>query len=156
MLQRVGALGSDLRGKGLVISLSTVWLMKSGSWLKGYEANFSAMAVSEMIFGTALDFELKRDIASRMLIYRSTLENRPLLEFALTRLASGRWLDRVVFCALWPAGKLQTAVMELQDHLAALHHIRREIKPAPKLHPEIRDWPKLIARADSSKITGVA
>src|SRR5216117_4218974 len=82
MLQRVGALGSDLRGKGLVISLSPVWLLKSGSGLKGYEANFSAMAVSEMIFGTALDFELKREIASRMLLYRSTLENRPLLEFA--------------------------------------------------------------------------
>ena len=46
--------------------------------------------------------------------------------------------------------------LELQDHLAALRHIRREIKPAPELHSEILDWPKLIARADSSKITDVA
>jgi len=151
MLQRVGALGSDLRGKGLVISLSPVWLLKSGSGLKGYEANFSAMAVSEMIFGTALDFELKRDIASRMLIYRSTLENRPLLEFALRRLASGRWLDRVIFCALWPAGKVQTSLLELQDHAAALNYIRHKIKPAPQPHAEVLDWSKLIGKVSGTK-----
>src|SRR5206468_276234 len=114
-------------------------------------ANFSAMAVSEMIFGTALDFELKRDIASRMLIYRSTLENRPLLEFALRRLASGRWLDRVIFCALWPAGKVQTSLLELQDHAAALNYIRHKIKPAPQPHAEVLDWSKLIGKVSGTK-----
>ena len=38
------------------------------------------MAASEMVFGTALDFELKREIASRMLECPSTLEKSPLLE----------------------------------------------------------------------------
>ena len=98
MLQKVGALGSDLRGKKLAISLSPGWFLApkpvGGSRLQG---NFSLMAASEMVFGTALDFELKRDIASRMLECPSTLEKSPLLEFALTRLASGRWLDRVDF-----------------------------------------------------------
>ena len=61
------------------------------------------MAVSETTFGTALDFELKRDIASRMLKYPITLKKSPFLEFALKRLASGRWLDRLIFCALWPS-----------------------------------------------------
>ena len=36
------------------------------------------MAASEMAFGTALDFELKRDIASRMLEFPSTLEKQPI------------------------------------------------------------------------------
>jgi len=156
MLQKVGALGLHLRGKKVAVSLSPGWFFTAKPSWQGYKGNFSPMAASEMTFGTALDFDLKRKIATRMLQCPSTLENRPFLEFALTRLASGHWLDRVVFYALWPAGKLQSAVMELQDHLAALRHIRREIKPAPKLHSEILDWPKLIARADSSKITDVA
>ena len=48
------------------------------------------MAATEMVFGTALDFGLKRDIAARMLQFPETLEQRPFLEFALRRLASGQ------------------------------------------------------------------
>jgi len=153
MLQKVGALGSDLRGKKLAISLSPGWFLTPKPSRKGYTANFSLMAASEMVFGTALDFELKRAVASRMLECPSTLEKSALLEFALTRLASGRWLDRAIFCAVWPVGKAQTAVMELQDHFAAFNHIRHKIKAAPQRHPEILDWPKLIARVEGTKIT---
>jgi D-alanine transfer protein len=153
MLQKVGALGSDLRGKKLVISLSPGWFLTPDSRWKGYKANFSLMAASEMAFGTAVDFELKRDIASRMLECPSTLQKSPFLEFALRRLASGGWLDRIVFCALWPAGKAYTALLELQDHFAALNYIRHEIKPAPRCHSEILDWPKLIAKLSGFKTT---
>src|SRR5207247_1786095 len=146
MSQKVAALSSDLRGKELAISLSPGWFFAAKPGWRGYTGNFSLMAASEMAFGTALDFELKRDIASRMLECPSTLEKSPLLEFALRRLASGRLVDRAIFCVLWPLGKAQTALLELQDHRAALNHIRREIKPAPQRHPEVLDWPKLIAR----------
>jgi D-alanine transfer protein len=151
MLQRIGALGSDLRGKELVISLSPGWFLKIKSGWKGYEGNFSPMAVDEMMFGTALDFDLKRDIASRMLQHRSTLEKKPFLEFALRRLASGRWLDRVIFYALWPAGKAQTSLLELQDHVAALNYIRHRVKPAPPRHSKVLDWPKLIAKVSETE-----
>ena len=154
ILQKIGALGSDLRGKKVAISLSPGWFVKpSPQWLEGYKGNFSLMAASEMVFGTALDFELKRDIASRMLKCPSTLENSPLLEFALKRLASGRWLDRLIFCALWPMGKAQTTALEVQDHFAAFNYIRHKIKPAAPFHPATSDWSKLIANADRSKIT---
>jgi D-alanine transfer protein len=153
MLQKVGALGSDLRGKKLAISLSPGWFLKVKSGWQGYKANFSPMAASKMIFGTELDFELKRDIASHMLERPSTLEGRPLLRFALRRLASGRWLDRLVFCALWPAGKLQTVLMAFQDHFAALSYIRDQIKPAPQPHPEVLDWSKLIAKVSETEPT---
>jgi D-alanine transfer protein len=75
-----------------------------------------------------------------------------LLEFAVRRLASHRWLDRVVFCALWPIGKVQNAVLEMQDHYAALIHILRNSKPAPEQHLEIIDWSKLIAKTSTLKI----
>jgi len=152
ILQKIGALGSDLRGKKVAISLSPGWLLSgSPGWLQGYNGNFSLMAASEMVFGTALDFDLKRDIASRMLTCPSTLQNSPFLEFALKRLASGRWLDRVVFCVLWPVGKAETTILELQDHFAASNYIRHKIKPAAPFHPEIPDWSKLIASAGGTK-----
>jgi D-alanine transfer protein len=154
MLQKIAALGTDLRGKKVAISLSPGWFLNPGpGWWQGYKGNFSRMAASEMAFGTALDFELKRDIASRMLKCPGTLENSPLLEFALKRLASGRWLDRIIFCALWPIGKAQTTVLELQDHFAAFNYIRHKIKPAAPFHSGTSDWSKLIASADESKIT---
>jgi len=154
MLQKIAALGTDLRGKKVAISLSPGWFLKPGpGWLQGYKGNFSLMAASEMAFGTALDFELKRDIASRMLKCPGTLENSPLLEFALKRLASGHWLDRLIFCALWPIGKVQTTVLEFQDHFAAFNYIRHKIRSAAPFHSGTSDWSKLIASADESKIT---
>jgi D-alanine transfer protein len=151
MLQKIGALGSALRGKKLAISLSPNWFFATQPGWQGYAGNFSPMAASEMVFGTALDFDLKREIASRMLESPSTLQERPLLKFVLSRLASGGWLDRIVFCALWPAGEAQNLLLELQDHLAALHYIRRQLKSAPQLHPETVDWSQLIAQVSKTK-----
>ena len=151
ILQKVGALGSDLRGKRLAISLSPGLTTNPGC--KSNDGNFSLMAASQMVFGTALGFELKQQIASRMLECPSNLEKNPLLEFAVKLLASGRWPDRVVFYALWPLGKVQNAVLEMQDHFAALGHILYKIKPAPRGHLEIIDWPKLISKVSALKLT---
>src|SRR5574338_526923 len=63
MLQKVGALGSALRGKRLAFSLSPGWFCTAKPGTQGYKGNFSAMAATEMVFGTALDFKLKREIA---------------------------------------------------------------------------------------------
>ncbi|KAF5409368.1 MAG: Protein DltD [Candidatus Udaeobacter sp.] len=152
ILQKVGALGSALRGKKLAISLSPN-LTAHPAGRKAYEGNFSLMAASELVFGTALDFDLKRDIASRMLNCPITVEKSPLLEFAVRRLASGRWLDRVGFCALWPIGKVQNIVLEMQDHFAALAYIQHKIKPALPRHLEEIDWPKLIAKENVLRTT---
>jgi D-alanine transfer protein len=151
MLQKVGALGSALHAKRLAFSLSPGWFCTAKPGTQGYRGNFSAMAATEMVFGTALDFGLKREIAARMLQFPETLEQRPFLEFALRRLASGQLLDRVVFCALWPAGKIQTVLYELEDHWAALHHIKRQTKPPPRLQEQTIDWPELIAKASKAK-----
>jgi D-alanine transfer protein len=151
MLQKVGALGSALHGKRLAFSLSPGWFCTPKPGTQGYKGNFSAMAATEMVFGTALDFGLKREIAARMLQFPETLEQRPFLEFALRRLASGQLLDRVIFCALWPAGKIQTALYELEDHWSALHHIKRQTKPPPRLQEQSVEWPQLIASASRAK-----
>jgi D-alanine transfer protein len=151
MLQKVGALGSALHGKRLAFSLSPGWFCTSKPGTQGYKGNFSPMAATEMVFGTALDFKLKRDIAARMLQFPETLEQRPFLDFALRRLASGQLLDRVIFYAIWPAGRIQTALYELEDHWAALHHIKRQTKPPPRLQQQTVDWTEVIAKANKAK-----
>jgi len=156
MSQKLAALGSDLRAKKIAISLSPPWFLSRDPGREGYNGNFSVMAALEMVFVRALDFELKRDIASRMLNYPRTLEDSPFLEFMLKRLASGRWPDRLVFWALWPIGKTQTIIMELQDHVAASNRIHHKIKPAAPFHPETIDWSKLIASVSGTKSTSIA
>jgi D-alanine transfer protein len=61
--------------------------------------------------------------------------------------------DRAVFCALWPLGKVQTAILELQDHFAAFNYIRHKIKPASPNHLELLDWSKLISTVSGPKTT---
>jgi D-alanine transfer protein len=152
ILQKVGALGSDLRGKKLAISLSPGLTTNPGC--KSYDANFSTMAASEMIFSNVLDFELKQQIASRMLRCPRNLEKSPLLAFAVRLLASGRWLDRVIFYALWPIGEVQNTALEMHDHFAALDHILHKIKPAPRVHQEIIDWPNVISKISAVTPSG--
>ncbi|MBO0695206.1 MAG: hypothetical protein J2P56_03795 [Verrucomicrobia bacterium] len=153
MSQKVASLGSDLRAKKIAISLSPPWFLSRDPGREGYTGNFSVMAAKEMVFGGALDLELKRDIASRMLDYPRTLENSPFLEFALRRLASRHWLDRVIFWVIWPVGKLQTIILEVQDHFAAAGRIRHKVKPAAPFHPETLDWSKLIASLSGGQNT---
>jgi D-alanine transfer protein len=153
MLQKIGALGSALRGKKVAISLSPGWFCTAKPASKGYGGNFSPMAATELVFGRALDFELKRELATRMLQFPETLEQRPLLGFALRRLASGQFLDGVVFCALWPAGKIQVALYELEDHWAAVQHVQRQKKLPPRLREETIDWPQVIAAASKTRPT---
>jgi D-alanine transfer protein len=150
ILEKLGGLGTNLRGKRVAISLSPSWFFVPVITPYSYEGNFSLLAASEMVFGTALDFELKRDIASRMLQFPHTRATTPLLALALGRLASGTWLDRVAFYVLWPMGKAQNTVLDLQDHFEALVHILREAKPARPRHPEMLDWVKLIAEASEN------
>ena len=150
-LQKIAALGSHLRGKKVAISLSPGWFCTGTPGWQGYRGNFSSIAAMEMVFGNALNFDLKRGIASRMLECPSTLENRPLLEFGLRRLASNRWFDHIAFFAVWPAARAQIALLELEDHLGALHHIRHDKRPAPLVQAETPDWPVLIAKASRAK-----
>jgi D-alanine transfer protein len=147
ILQKIAALGADVRGKKLAISLSPSWFLAPVVNPRYYEGNFSLQAASGMVFGGALDFELKRDIAARMLQFPRVPGVTPLLRIALERLASGGWLDRVGFCALWPMGKAQNIVLDLEDHFQSLMFILRSVKSAPRLHTETVDWPKLMARA---------
>jgi len=150
ILQKLAALRSDLRGKKIAISLSPTWFLTTGINPYLYEGNFSLVAASEMTFGGALDFQLKRDVASRLLQFPRTLVQNPILDFALQRLASGKWWDRFGFYALWPIGKLQNAIFDLRDHFAAMVYIFGESNPIQPSQLQNLDWPGLISQFSAS------
>jgi len=146
MLQKIGALDRELRGKRVAVLLSSVWFLGRTTFY-WYDGNFSRFAASAVIFNSGLDFHLKHDIAARMIQYPHTVEKSPLLAFALRRLASGKRLDHLAFCAIWPLGKMDDMILDLQDHFAALEALRGRESP-PVFRPQKLDWTRLIAKAE--------
>jgi D-alanine transfer protein len=130
-LQKLGALGSDLRDRKVVISLSPSSFLTPAVSPYSYAGNFSLPAASGVLFGDVLDLDLKAKIVKRMSQFPDTLAKSALLQLAATCLASGRPLDRVVLMAIWPLGKLQNTVLDLQDHFEALVYILGEGKTIP-------------------------
>jgi D-alanine transfer protein len=131
ILQKLGALGSDLRDRKVVISLSPSSFFTPAVSPYSYAGNFSLPAASGVLFGDALDLDLKAKIVKRMSQFPDTLAKSALLQLAATCLASGRPLDRVVLTAIRPLGKLQNTVLDLQDHFEALVYILGEGKTVP-------------------------
>jgi D-alanine transfer protein len=150
VLQKIGALAGELRNRKVAVSISAVYFTASDIVAPWYTANFSVFAATQLTFGSRLDLALKRDIAARMIAFPQTLQRTPLLRFALRRLASGRRLDELIFYAALPLGKMQIAVLDLQDHYAALNYLRHRRKAPPARLPQIFDWPMLIQKAGES------
>jgi D-alanine transfer protein len=148
ILQKVGALGSDMHGRKIAISLSPSWFLRPAIKPDFYAGSFSLPAASRMLFGHALDWNLKAEIAKRMLQFPDTLAKGGLLQLAATCFASGRPLDRIVLTAIWPLGKLQNTVLDLQDHFEALVYILSGGRPFPH-------WLRLVSlrKAQSPKTT---
>lgn len=147
ILQKLGALGSDLRGRKIAISLSASSFFAPVVRSDFYAGNFSLPAASGILFGNAIGFDLKAAIARRMLRYPDTLAEDGLVELAARRLASGRLVDRIVLMAIWPLGKLQNIMLDLQDHFEALVYILSGgspvpewLRPAHSSKPRTRKW----------------
>jgi D-alanine transfer protein len=122
ILQKLGALGSELRGRKIAISLSASSFIRPAR-PEYYSGNFSLPAASGLLFGDAIDFDLKTAIAKRMLQFPDTLSENDLVKLAAKCLASGGPMDRMVLTAIWPLGKLQNVMLDLQDHFEALLYI---------------------------------
>ena len=131
VLQKLGALGSTLHGRKIAISLSPSSFLTPAVRPDFYDGNFSLPAASGILFGSALDLKLKADIAKRMLQFPNTLGNDRLLQLAASCLASGHPFHRAVLVAIWPLGKLQNMILDLQDHFEALVYILGRGKPIP-------------------------
>lgn len=131
ILQKLAALGADLHGRKIAVSLSASSFLTPRERPEFYAGNFSSAAACGTLFGSALDLGLKAEIAKRMLQFPETLGKNGLLRFAADCLASDRPVDRFALGVMWPLGKLQTMVLDLQDHFEALVYILDRGKPVP-------------------------
>jgi D-alanine transfer protein len=148
-LQALAAVGADLYGKKVAVSLPARWFMNEMADRHAYAANFSPLHAGELAFSTALSYAVKQGAARRMLQYPETLANDPLLAFALEQLAEGSLRGRVLYYASLPLGKLHNLVLRLQDHWETLVflHAQLGLQPAPR-HGADLDWTDLLNRAE--------
>jgi D-alanine transfer protein len=153
-VQHLAALGRALRGKKVVVSLTATNFFEGNSMpADPYAGNFSRVSANELAFSTDLSPDVKETLARRMLGYPKTLEDDPLLTFALRQLADGSVKARALYYAALPLGRLQVGLLRLQDHWGALGCLHDPNlppdprAPAPGPRPAM-DWPALAARAE--------
>ncbi len=89
-----------------------------------------------------------------MLEYPKTLKSDPLLNLALDLLADDSWSSRVLYELVWPLGKLQTTILELQDQWEAWQTIlaQPDLPSSQPCQPATLNWPQLEAHARQAQI----
>lgn len=157
MAQKLAALGGDLRGRKVVISITPAIITMAPYGEVNpdhYAANFSELHALELTYSSILSMETKQLAAKRMLAFPETLKDKPLLKFALENLANGSIQNRILYYLSYPLGKLQITFINLQDHYATVTFIRhrssKELKITRK--PEQLDWSALVAEAEQEQI----
>lgn len=140
LAQDLAALGPDLRGKKIVISISPADFTTVISPDRFYRYNFSRLHAYALIFSPYLSMDLKVAAAQSMLSQPKTLVNDPFLTFTLEQMTASR-LGRVSYYLLWPLGELQTEIMVLQDHAAVVSLVgEHDIQPHVQRIPQTIDW----------------
>ena len=149
-LQAVAALGPELQGKKVAVSIPARAFMTERTDRHAYSANFSRLHASEVAFSIQLPFALKQVAARRMLQFPETLRGDPLLAFALERLGDGSRFSRVVYYASMPLGQLHNLVLRLQDHAETIMFLRAQRGLArPARYSAELDWPAFRERAEA-------
>ena len=146
------ALGADLRGARVVVEVApNVLTHPDGFFTRGmFAGNFSPLAAGAVAWGPPAD-TLARRIAHRILDFPLAYESDPLLQFGLETVADGRPGD-LAFAALFrPLGRLQGAVLGLEDELRlwGAAWVARHKRLQPAAVPGAPDWAALTAAAES-------
>ncbi len=156
MAQDLAALGGDLRGKKIVISLAPGDFFLRGLHQNFYVGNYSRLHAYEMVFSPYLSMDLKRAAAKNMLDFEPIYNNDPFLHFALIKLANASPQQHLLYDLAWPLGELQIAIMNLQDHANVIAYLRANPTPPNAAHnPQAIDWADLLktARAQEARHT---
>ena len=154
ILQDLAAVGSELHGKKVVISVSPPWFQLHDRTPDFYAANHSALHLSALVFSTDLSFETKQAAVQQLLQSPTLFSADPLVDFSAHRLAESDPLSHAQYLATLPLGKLKHAVMEVQDRwatytfLQAGHTSKQSAATAPvsDLH-----WPSVMKTAQAEQ-----
>jgi D-alanine transfer protein len=154
--QRLAAIGPDLKGKKVVISVTPWAFTLKTVPADAYASLFSRLHANETIFSRQLSTATKRAAARRMLEYPDTLHDDPILRLAVHNLAGDSSLfQQAQYWAIWPLGKLQTLIIELQDHWETASVIlmnRRVLKSSVPHVSSTIDWQAWLDKARQEQI----
>ncbi len=153
ILQKLAAVGPALQGRKVAISLSPFWFFERlTAPADMYAGNFSDLQAGELAFDSSLSLQLRQDIARRMLQIPTSLANRPLLRFALEKLADGSRFALACYDAVLPLGIMHNAILHYQDHWSVLNYYwKHPVNPSPPTSPHSApplDWVMLHRQAD--------
>jgi D-alanine transfer protein len=130
ILQELAAMADVIRGRRVAIFLSPQWFTPPG-WRQDHTAHrqfagrFSPLEAGVTVLGRALSPGLKRDIAGRLLAYRSVWRVRsPLLAFACTQLRAQTWTGKIALWLLAPLDAAADTARRFQDRWQTLEMIR--------------------------------
>ena len=149
MAQDLAALGPDLKGKKVVISFTPVMFNTEQVPENAYWGDYSRVHSNETAFSPYLSMDLKRRAAKRMLDYPDTLEQDPLLHFALQQLDANTPFNDFIYALSTPLGQLNLQIIHLQDHWQVLNYIWNNptVKTHVSQHPKSIDWNGAIEKA---------
>jgi D-alanine transfer protein len=147
LAQEFAALGPDLRGKKIVLSIMPGSFFINKKYFiennpdHDFAMNFSPLRTYETIFSPYLSFGIKNQISSSLLIYRDTIRSDPFLLFALTHTSKTSIRNRILYYLIWPLGELQTEILRFQDHFEVILYIwTHPIDPNVQKVSQSIDW----------------
>jgi D-alanine transfer protein len=149
ILQDLAALGSEVRGKKVVISVSPPWFFLHDRTQDFYAPNHSELHLAALLFSTDLSSETKQSAVQQLRQTPKLFSGNALVSFAADRLVDQTPLSRLGYLAALPLGKVYTAVLGLQDTWATYSFLQGQ---PPAMQPSRRtagiDWPSLASSAE--------
>ena len=155
--QRLAALGPELRERRVIFAIGPAIMTMAPFGdvaQRHYEGNFSEMHAFELAFNPRLSLETKRLAARRMLDFPQTLAGNSFLILTIRQLAGSSPLNAALHFLSWPLGRLELAILHLQDHYATVEYIHHLSAAEVSVTREPRqvDWESLIDVAESEQI----
>jgi D-alanine transfer protein len=147
MLQDLAAIGPDLHGKKLAISVSPPWFFLHDRTPGFYAPNLSLLHLSSLVFSTDLSYDTKQLAVRQLMQSPDIFAGDPVLEFAAQRLTEDGQLSRAAYLAVLPLGKVHTAWLKLQDMWATVTYLRAQPAASTSRSPASIDWEALMHQA---------
>jgi D-alanine transfer protein len=148
ILQDLAAVGPELRGKKVAISVSPPWFFLHDRPPNFYAPNFSLLHLSALVFSTDLSYQTKQLAIRQLMQSPGLFSGDPLVAFAAARLAEDGTASRLAYFACLPLGKLHNALLSLQDMWATVNYLRSQTaQDLPSRVPANIDWAQLTQQA---------
>jgi D-alanine transfer protein len=149
-LETVAALGNDLRGRKVAISISSTSFDEPADTRETrYAGNFSPRIINTLAFASSISPGELRYVARRALDHPVTLHDQGLARVALIDLADDTPLHRLSYALIYPLGQIQQRFADLNEARQNLAYANA-VPPVPQpaaFPPQSLDWRALLMAA---------